>query len=165
MGRGGRSLLDSSRPIRQSNHLFKALCHLGNAARPHMRCPSARRQIKHLGSVAVPAATSSRLPPQRLLMKTAKTLLLPSSCTDDSLCLTRDRLTALQQPTSLPPSPSLITYRLPVMSDLISLAVLPIVPPSGLKRGCNSEGSVGLMRERRMGQKGFPVITSRMNNV
>lgn len=31
------------------------------------------------------------------------------------------------------------------MSDLISLVILPIVPPSGLKGGCDLGAGVGLM--------------------
>lgn len=50
------------------------------------------------------------------------------------------------------------------MSDLISLVILPIVPPSGLKGGCDSGAGVGLIGAGAAGE-GLPLITPRINNV
>lgn len=117
-------LFSSPRPV--NNQLFKAPLSAGESSSKagsfHTRCPSVRLQIKHLGSVTSSVRLSFAA--TEAFNKTEKTLQfsLHFKMPVPSLCLTRDRMTA----SSL--SLSLITYRLRVMSDLISSEFYPVFP-------------------------------------
>lgn len=133
--KGAETLYLSPRPA--NNQLFKALCQLVKIAVKLVRFTLGAHQLYCRSSTWDLSHPQHDFPllPQKLLIKTEKTLQfsLHFEMPIASLCLTRDRMTACSFP-FLPPSLSLITYRLRVMSDLISSEFYPAFPLMASKR-------------------------------
>lgn len=130
--KGAETLFLSPRPA--NNQLFKALCQLVKIAVKLVRFTLGAHQLYCRSSTWDLSRPQYDFPllPQKLLIKTEKTLQfsLHFEMPIASLCLTRDRMTA----SSLPLPLSLITYRLRVMSDLISSEFYPAFPVMASKR-------------------------------